>query len=230
MEKEETTTSPEVKVETETTVNDEPTVAETEEKPAEETKPAEPTVAELHKEEPKTEPKKDDSIPRARLNKEIARRKELEKELAEAKEAAMDDDDYDEPEDSPEVQKLADRLSEIEKREADAKRDVVFKQHFDNALENMPEYKGVVNMDVIKGMALNPQNKDKTYRQLIEDAYSNALSGKQSIETTTPRGGAKDTVVDMKRAQTDTAYRHEVLADPELRKQYNKGIENRIQL
>jgi hypothetical protein len=101
-------------------------------------------------------------------------------------------------------------------------------KHLKTALENAPEYKEVVNVEVIKALAFNPANANKTYKQLIEEAYGNAVTGRRTIETTTPRGGAKDTKVDMRRAQSDSAYRHEVLADPELRKQYNEGLTDRV--
>jgi len=59
---------------------------------------------------------------------------------------------------------------------------------------------------VIKALAFNPANKNKTYSQLLDEAYGNALTGRRTIETTTPRGGAKDTKVDMQRAQSDEAF------------------------
>ena len=103
-------------------------------------------------------------------------------------------------------------------------------KHINDALENAPEFKDVANVEVIKQMALNPANKDKTYSQLLEEAYGNALGGKRTIETTTPRGGADDGKVDLERASRDQEYRKHVLATPELKKQYNEGIETRIGL
>jgi len=85
-----------------------------------------------------------------------------------------------------------------------------------------------VNAEVIKALAFNPANANKTYKQLLEEAYGNAITGRRTVETTVPRGGAKDTKLDMQRARTDTAYRREVLADPELKKQYNEGITDRV--
>lgn len=85
-----------------------------------------------------------------------------------------------------------------------------------------------MNPEVIKQMAFNPANKDKTYLQIVEEAYGNSIPGKKTIESTTPRGGVQDAKVDMEKARTDGEYRREVLRTPELRKQYNEGIENRI--
>lgn len=185
---------------------------------------AETTVAELHEEKPKKE--KPNAVPIARLNKEIERRKELEARLAEYETAVEDGDESAEPE----VKKLAQKLEQIEERDRRAQLEATFKLHLDRALENAPEYKDIANVEVIKQMAFNPANANKTYKQLLEEAYGNALTGRRTIETTTPRGGAKDTKLDMKRAQTDTEYRREVLADPELKKQYNEGLHNRIPL
>lgn len=189
----------------------------------------EATVADLH-EEPVVEKKVPDSVPMARLNKEIQRRKDAETELAALKAEKEDDPDVTDVKKDPEVKELAEKLARIEQNETRAKMEVIFSQNLNKALDNAPEYKDVVNVEVIKQMAFNPANKNKTYSQLLEEAYGNALSGRRTTETTTPRGGAKDTKVDMKRAQTDAEYRREVLADPDMKKQYNEGIEHRINL
>ena len=210
------TTTPEVKVESETTVNTE-----------QETAREEVSVADLHK-VPET-PKKPESVPLARLSKEVQRRKEAEAELKALKaqlEGDLEDDE--DVNDVPEVKKLAQKLEQLEgdKRIADLNK--VFESNFNATLEKHPEYKDIANVEVIRQMAFNPANANKTYRQLLDEAYGNAVTGRRTIETTTPRGGAKDGVLDMKRAQTDSAYRHEVLADPVLRKQYNEGLTDRV--
>lgn len=202
----------------ETTANNEPeTVVET-------------TVADLHQDEPVKKAEKPNTVPFKKFLKEKEKRKELERQLAELQSVGADDDtddDSDEPEDS-EVKKLAEKLERIEGESKKEKLDRIFADNLAKTLENAPEYKDVVNVDVIKALAFNPANSNKTYKQLLEEAYGNAITGRRTIETTTPRGGAKDTKVDMKRAQTDTAYRHEVLADPDLRKQYNEGLTDRV--
>jgi hypothetical protein len=205
----------------ESQVNEAPeeTVNDTEQ----ETEVAEPTVADLHEVKP-TKTEKPKLVPFARLDKEIAKRKELEAKLAEYELAVEDGDE----EAEPEVRKLAQKLELIEKRDQDAQFNSRFQEHLGQALENNPEYKGVVNAEVIKSLVLNPANANKTYKQLLEEAYGNAITGRRTVENTTHRGGAKDSKVDMKRAQSDSAYRHEVLADPDLRKQYNEGITDRI--
>jgi hypothetical protein len=160
---------------------------------------------------------KSTEVPIARLNKEIDRRKALEKELEDLKSTS-------EPENESEVKALADKISKIEKKEAAA----FLEEKLNEALDEAPEYKNIVNKDVIKQMAVN--NQDKTWGQLLDEAYGNALGGKRTVESTTPRGGAKDTKVDLERAQRDAEYRKSVLRDPDLKKQYNEGLEHRINL
>jgi len=217
------TTTPEQEVKTapETTANNEQ-VADT---------VAEPTVADLHKEETTVvapEKKRVDSVPIARLNKEIERRKEAEAQLKELRGELSEDPEVDNVDDNPEVKKLAERLETIEQKEKVAKMEAGFAIGLEKALQNAPEYREVVNVSVIKALAFNPANANKTYRQLLEEAYGNAITGRRTVETTTPRGGAKDTTLDRKRAEKDAEYRREVLADPELRKQYNEGLTDRV--
>lgn len=191
----------------------------------------EPTLADLHADDstPETkEKKKVDTVPMARLNKEIQRRKDLEAELKELRGELSTDPEVDDVEDEPEVKKLAERLESIEKKDRSAKMEAIFQTNLAKTLENAPEFKDVVNVEVIKQMAFNPANANKTYKQLLEEAYGNALTGRRTIETTLPRGGAKDTKVDMRRAQTDGEYRRSVLTDPDLRKQYNEGLTDRV--
>lgn len=192
------------------------------------TEGAEPSVAELHKEVVDT--KKPTEVPLSRLNKEIQRRKELEAELKALKADLADEGDTEDVDDEPEVKKLAQKLEQIEERERRAKLEATFMVHLNKALDNAPEYKDIANVEVIKALAFNPANANKTYTQLLQEAYGNAVTGRRTIETTTPRGGAKDGKLDIDRARRDTDYRREVLADPELKKQYNESLHTRIPL
>ena len=171
-----------------------------------------------------------DHIPKARLDKEINRRKELEAKLeALTKEKEADPEVKDAGKD-PSVKELADKLAKIEEGDKRAKRDAALTNALNKALDEAPEFKDVANVDVLKQMALLPQNAEKTVPQLLEEVYGNALGGKRTIESTTPRGGAKNEKVDIEKARRDNSYLKEVLADPVLRKQYNEGLENRIML
>jgi len=181
----------------------------------------EQTVGEFQEEETKDEKKVPENVPKARLDKEINRRKDLEAEIEKLKESK-------EPVDESEVKKLADKLEKIEKTGLKAKQDIALSEGLEKALNEAPEYRDIANLDLIKQMALNPANKDKTFAALLDEAYGNAVSGKRTTESTTPRGGAKNDKVDINKAQRDNSYLKEVLADPALRKQYNEGLETRI--
>jgi hypothetical protein len=240
-----TTPAPEVKG-PETTVQTTPEVVAA---PAETAPKAEPTVAQMLGD------KKAEQVPIARLNKEIQRKKELEDKVREletklaegtktqtqvssslrelAAEHNIDPDFLDKfaktikAEAESEIEEKLRPLTEKGAREA---RDKAFETHFAKALESMPEFKEVVNPSVIKQMAMNPDNSEKTFSQLIEEAYGNTIQGKRSIENSTPRGGGKAQGLDLDRASKDTAYFKEVMADPELKRQYNEGITSRIRL
>jgi hypothetical protein len=100
----------------------------------------------------------------------------------------------------------------------------VFTKHFDKTMAEMEDYKDIVNKDAIFALSLLPANASKTLPQLIEETYGSAISGKRSIETTTPRGGVASGEFDFARANTDSAYLDEVLKDPALKKQYDEKV------
>ena len=210
---EQTTPAEEVNNEPEETVND-----ETQEESTEET---EATIGETT-EEVEVKPVSD-NIPKSRLDKEIKKRKAAEKELADLKTGDDDEDDEDEEasDSKADDSDLAARLAKIEGKDRAEKLKATIQANIAKALEDAPEFKDIVNTDVIEQMAMNPANKNKTYSQLLEEVYGNTVEGKRTFETTTPRGGAQDPKVDMQKAQNDPEYRRQVLADPELKKQYN---------
>lgn len=102
--------------------------------------------------------------------------------------------------------------------------DETFKKHFDTAMERMPEYDGIVNAEVIKTLSLNPSNHGKTFSQLIEETYGNAVTGKRTFEPTKPGGGKEPAALDIDRARKDTEYFKEVMSDPKLKAEYNKAM------
>lgn len=238
-----TTPSPEV-TGAETTVQttqEQTTVAET--------AAAEPKVADL------LGSKKPEQVPIARLNKEIQRKKELEEQVrileqkladgtktpanvssdlkALAEEHNVDPDFLDKLANTIKARAESDieeKLRPFTEKEARDNRDKAFSEHFTKALESMPEFKNIVNPAVIKQMAMNPENAEKTFSQLIEEAYGNVVPGKRTIETNTPRGGGSAEGVDMKRAASDSEYFKEVMANPTLKAQYNKDITSRVRL
>ena len=114
--------------------------------------------------------------------------------------------------------KYASRLGEKEKKE---KFDDAFAKAFDSAIERGPEFQAIANPDVIKTLARLPENSRKTVSQLLEETYGNALTGKRTIETTTPGGGKDPEPLDISRAEKDIEYFKEVMADPKKKAQYN---------
>lgn len=125
--------------------------------------------------------------------------------------------------------RLASRLKPLEEKERAAKIDKVFAQHFDKAMEEMPEYAGIVNRDVIKALSLDPSNQNKTFQQLIDDTYGKALpAGKRTLETAVHRGGKSPEGIDFERAKKDSKYFEEIMSDPDLKKEYNSNLISRL--
>lgn len=117
--------------------------------------------------------------------------------------------------------KLDSKFKPMEEKERQAKIDSVFEVHFNQAISAMPEFAGVVNPAVIKSLSLLPHNGNKTFTQLIEETYGNAVSGKRTMTPTTPGGGKDPAPLDFDRANRDTAYFNEVMANPKLKADFN---------
>ncbi len=125
--------------------------------------------------------------------------------------------------------KMDEQLRPLTEKEKSNRINTLFDTHFKKALDDMPEYAQVVNPSVIKSLSLLPANASKTFGQLIEETYGNALGGKRTIEQTTARGGKEPETVDYDRARNDTAYFKEIMANPASKKQYNEESMRRIQ-
>lgn len=123
---------------------------------------------------------------------------------------------------------LEERLKPMQAKERMERINKVFNENFDKVMQELPEYEAVVNKDVIKELTLLPQNAKKTFQQIVEETYGKTVTGKKTMETSTPRGG-KNVGLDNSRIN-DPEYFKQVMADPELKKQYNEGITNRINL
>lgn len=124
---------------------------------------------------------------------------------------------------------LSAKLKPFEEKDRAEKIDAAFNTHFKKALESMPEYDGVVNKDVIKALSLSPQNANKTFTQIIEEAYGHVIQGKRNLDAASSRSGKEPvTDVDNARALKDPAYFKEVMENPELRKKYNDSMIKRV--
>lgn len=120
------------------------------------------------------------------------------------------------------------KLKPLEVKEKEEKINKIFNEHFEKAIDEMPEYSEVVNKDVIKALSLLPENSKKTFQQIIEETYGKTVSGKKTMEPGTPRGG-KDIELDFSK-MTDPAYYKQVMQNPELKKKYNEGMAGRLRL
>lgn len=134
----------------------------------------------------------------------------------------IDDDELDE--------KISSKVK-TEKEAIDPKKlDAIFDEHYDKTLEAMPEYKDIANKAVIKALALNPANANKTFGKILEEAFGHLVTGKKTLEKTKPGGGKDATEIDYNRAAKDTKYFAEIMADPTLKKEYNSNLEKRLKL
>lgn len=119
-------------------------------------------------------------------------------------------------------------LKPIEEGNRQERINKAFDTHFSQAMENMPEFKGVVNKEAIKSLSLDPRNANKTFSQIIEETYGSALPGRRTIEDTRPGGGKEPGEIDFKRAKTDSTYFKEIMSDPAQKAKYNSEMMNRI--
>lgn len=116
---------------------------------------------------------------------------------------------------------------------AEAERiDKIFNSHFDKTLEAMPEYRDVANRATVKSLTLLPENRDKTFAQILEAAYGHIVekTGKRTMEGAKPGGGKEPAPIDYDKAAADTDYFKSIMADPALRKEYNANIHKRLKL
>jgi hypothetical protein len=239
----------ESKKETKATVEAKPEVKEESKTSAKDTKVGD--ILESNKSEEKKEPK---MVPEAVLleykkdNKELkkdikalreliengASKNEVSQELKDiAEEHNVDPEFLDKLAKSIKQQAKAELEAEvkpIKEKELAQQREMLFIENYNKTLEVMPEYKGLAQMEVIKSLALNPNNANKTFAQLLELAYGHLIKGKKTIETTTLRGGTNKGVIDFDRARKDKKYFMEIMADPELKVEYNKDLHKRIKL
>ena len=100
--------------------------------------------------------------------------------------------------------------------------------YFNNALERMPEFKGIAQLQTILDLGKLEKNQQKTVSQLIEETFGSAITGKKTIESSTVRGTVEPTEVDYAKAKTDSEYFKEVMANPILKKKYNDGLAQRV--
>jgi hypothetical protein len=118
-------------------------------------------------------------------------------------------------------EELSLKFKPLEEEKRQAKIDKAFDEHYQKAMAAMPEFSNVVNANVIKSLSLLPQNANKTFSQLIEETYGNAITGRRTIQTTVAGGGKEPAPLDYHRANRDPAYFKEIMANPKLKEEYN---------
>lgn len=90
---------------------------------------------------------------------------------------------------NPVIEKVVDTQKEKVNQARKVFIDEAFKKHFTLAVNDMPEYKNIVDPNVIKELSLKPENSNKTFPQLITETYSNKLPVRAisiSASTSTP--------------------------------------------
>lgn len=121
-------------------------------------------------------------------------------------------------------EKYDSKLKPFEERERTERNNNAFTKEFNKVMENMTEFQSVVNPEVIKTLSLDKKNANKTFKQIIEETYSSALTGKRTIESTKHGGGKEAGPLDFRKAQSDEKYFDEIMNDPKLKEQYTKKM------
>lgn len=220
--------------------------------------PKGPTIGEVFKNEKKEEISR--VVPEAPFLEIKNQNKELKKELKELKElvssgaskrevnASLLEIAEEHNVDIDFLNKLATTIKQQAKSEAEAEleakmrplaekqrydsKDAIFNYHYEKTLESMPEYKDIVNKEIIKSLSDLNENSSKTFPQLIESAYGHLLKGKKTIDSVSPIRQTTDEIVelDFDRANKDGEYFKKIMANPKLKKEYNAKMIKAIKI
>lgn len=102
--------------------------------------------------------------------------------------------------------------------------EAAFTKEFDKAMAKLEDFADVVNKDAIFALSRLPKNADKTMTKIIEETYGKTLTGKRTIDSAKPGAGKEAQKLDYARAKKDTEYFKQVMADPDLKKEYNERM------
>lgn len=122
---------------------------------------------------------------------------------------------------------LEEKLRPLTEKQASEQREKTFNTYLNQTLEEMPEYKDVVNTEILKQLAYNPANKNKTFKQILEETYGNVVKPRKTMENGSPRGEASQ-AFDYDKALKEPEYFREIMKDPALKKQYNEEMLKRL--
>ena len=125
---------------------------------------------------------------------------------------------------------VAAKIKPLEEKEQSDKQDKIFAEIYNKTIESMPEYKDLAQKEVIKALALDPKNKDKTFAQIFEMAYGHLIKGKKGLDNSKPKGGQDPSGIDYDKAGVDADYYREIMADPKLKAEYNKRMLSNMKL
>lgn len=116
--------------------------------------------------------------------------------------------------------KLAPKIQAMEEERRRENGEKKFAEIFDKTMNDMPEYTGIINKDVIKALAFSPLNAKKTLAQIVEETYGNAISGRKTLETSSGHVRKESNEVNLKNPSMDDFDR--INADPALKEQWSK--------
>ena len=125
---------------------------------------------------------------------------------------------------------VSSRMKPLEEKERAKEVNKLFKETFAKIVEENPEYKGVVNEDVIKALALDPKNQNKSFTKIIDEAYGHLIPGRKTMETTIPGGGKVEGEIDFNKVKTDVEYFKQIMANPTTKAKYNEQLQVRLKL
>lgn len=105
--------------------------------------------------------------------------------------------------------------------------DQKFKEGYREALKNNPQFKGIVDEKIIKVLSLQPENRHKTFAQVMDDVYGHLIAGKKTLNTTQSKT-VDEGNIDYDRISQDTEYFMEIMKNPKLKKEYNDNLKKRL--
>lgn len=120
-------------------------------------------------------------------------------------------------------EKLSADLQEIKSQLRQEEFNKTFDKALDKSLNENPEYKGIVNPDVIKKLILDPDNKDKTVTEVIEETYGQVTFSKRTLESTRKNVNADD-LTDFSDLNDNPDKLAKIKANPESYKKYKDFI------
>lgn len=128
-------------------------------------------------------------------------------------------------------EKISKKMKPIEDKENEATVEKIFSENYEKTLAENPEFKNLANRAVIKSLTLDPKNAEKTFLQILQEAYGHLVKSiKKPIEGVRPKDGGSNVQIDFARAAKDKEYYAEIMADPQLKAEYNKDLHKRLKL